>query len=58
MIEQRKMKMDSFTIKHRGSCLHPKNGSKDPVEERAEVIMNPTPICGDIIPQRNKLNAP
>lgn len=57
MIKQRKMKMDRFTIKYRGSCLHPKNGSKDPVE-RAEVITNPTPICGDTMPQRNKLNAP
>lgn len=57
MIKQRKMKMDMFTIKYKGSCLHPKNGSKDPVE-RAEVITNPTPICGDTMPQRNKLNAP
>lgn len=57
MIKQRKMKMDSCTIKYRGSCLRPKTDSKDPVE-RAEVITNPTPICGDIMPQRNELNAP
>lgn len=57
MIKQRKMKMDSCTIKYRVSCLRPKTDSKDPVE-RAEVITNPTPICGDIMPQRNELNAP
>lgn len=36
MIKQGTMKMDSFTIKYRGSFLHLKNDSKDPVEEEQE----------------------